>query len=115
MATIDSPAAAAADAGASTPRSARDICASYRPLQSRSVRLSSNMHRVPRSSCWLYMELVCLVLRHFVRLELADAAGVASLRDRFHRMDGWLFHLPSGTRCSAAGVEGVAAEWVQAG
>jgi epsilon-lactone hydrolase len=78
------------------------------------IVLSSWLRWVPRTSSSARLALVSWMLRRLARLELSGAADVPALQEKLLRLDGWLFHPPSWSRCESARMDGVPVEWIQA-
>jgi len=93
---------------------ARGSIADYRPVESRGHGLASYLRWIPRASSSLRLGIVCWLLRRLLRLRVDSAADVLSLRAKLLRLDRRLFHMPAWARVAPAGLQRVAADWIEA-
>jgi acetyl esterase/lipase len=93
---------------------AQGSIARYRPPQAGTLGLASYLRWIPRTSSRLRLGVVCWLLRRLVRLRVGSAADVLSLRAKLLRLDRRLFHMPAGVQRAPAGLQGIAAEWIEA-
>lgn len=107
-------AAPAAPAAAACSATARGSIAAFRPAEPGSLGLASYLRWIPRRSSRLRLGVMFWLLRRLLRLHVASPADVLPARAKLLRLDQRFFHVPAWARCTPAGLQDVAADWVEA-